>query len=271
MSPSGSDLRRQSKDATRSRCSRAYVIISSVNDYWALCDLFSFTAQFARAKRFCVTHVNEIDGRLLQNFCPPADPHDQFQKEEIEYIRARTNHAFRADVSVRLDYSHRFLAKLALGFGFRLLGESFLASPYSQELRRAMWERDFRQRENFTVRGTDFLSGELREALGPVLLVRGAWVLMVQPSAGDLALAICTPTGRTATIAVSDNPTIWRGAASKQVRDGAVFVIQPEQRFFEGPIAPPQFLAHQAGSISIPRLADLGNKRVSLDALPPKR
>ena len=172
---------------------------------------------------------------------------------------------------MRLDYSHRFLGKLALGFGFRLLGEPFLASPYSQDLRRAMWERDFRQREKLNVRGTDFSSSELRESLGRVVLIRGAWVLLVQPSASDFALAICTPTGRAGTIVVSDDPAIWRGAASSQVRDGAVFVIQPEQRFFEGPIALAQFLAHQAGSISIARLADLEGKRVSVDALPPKR
>ena len=128
----GNPRRRKEEDA-----GRAYVAISSPNEYWALCDLFSFTAQFARAKRYCVTDIEGLDERALQALCPPADPHDQFQKKEIEFIRARTDNTFRANVSVRLDYSHRFLAKLALGFGFRLLGEPFLASPYTQDLRRA--------------------------------------------------------------------------------------------------------------------------------------
>ena len=261
----GKPRRRKEEDA-----GRAYVAIASANEYWALCDLFSFTAQFARAKRYCVTDIKGLNAHALQALCPPADPHDQFQKTEIEFIRARTNNTSRVDMSVRLDYSHRFLAKLALGLGFRLLGEPFLASPYTQSLRRAMWERDFRRRRKLSVRGTDFLRAELKESLDQILFVRGAWVLLLQPSEVDFALVVCTPTGSMATVVLSDDPMIWRATASARVQDGTVFVIQPQQRFFEGPITLPQFLAHQARSISIARLADLENKRVSLDALPPK-
>src|SRR5262249_12097626 len=157
-------------------------------------------------------------------------------------------------VDVRVDYSHRFLAKLALGLGFTLLGMPFLNSPYAQQLRRALREGDFRKRGEIAVRKTGFDS-RANDVLSRVLYLRGAWVLAFLPSTNDLSLAICTPTGRTATVVVSDDPAIWRDAATVEFQYGLVFVIQPQQQFFEGPIPLPQFREHQVGGVSITRLA----------------
>jgi hypothetical protein len=45
-------------------------------------------------------------------------------------------------VAINVQYDYRFMAKLALGVGYALFGDSFLQSNYCSELRKGVWFRD---------------------------------------------------------------------------------------------------------------------------------
>lgn len=248
---------------------RAYLMLASPEPYWWISDLASFHKIFSRSKRYCVTEIIGLPDHLSAICCPPLDENDLEQKREIEYIRSRKKNELQASPEIRIDYSRRFLVKLALGLGFTLLGDAFLSTNYAKTLRLALWQRDIRKRSKLPVRGTDFHSGPTPH-LGDALGIRGAWVILIDSADECLCLSVFTPTARTATIVISDDPMIWQPMLPEEMSVGTVFIVQPQRKLFSGPIALPTYLAHKSGHPLLPLLEDLERSRIRIEDLPKK-
>jgi hypothetical protein len=132
----GDFIRRKQGDA-----GRAYIGLTASHEYWALTGLLSFIAYFPRARFFTVTICAGLPDQLTNCFTPEAEA-TPIEAAELAWIRNRPSGLRGLRASLRLDFSDRFLAKLALGLGHSIIGGRFADSAYAQELRKLLWRRD---------------------------------------------------------------------------------------------------------------------------------
>jgi hypothetical protein len=189
-----------------------------------------------------------------RGLAPGPDPADETQAKGLALIRPRMNDGFKVRPEIRLHCSTRFLAKVALGLGFKLLGEVFISTPYGQELQRAFRESKAQKRATLKVQRTGFLHA-VRDGASQLLRWDGAWVLLLKAATDVLSLTICSPSGYVMRIVISDEPSLWSESRLEVYREGQLFLIVPPRDEFLGPIPLPEYLAHRSG---IGRRADLG-------------
>jgi HNH endonuclease/Protein of unknown function (DUF2934) len=248
---------------------RAYIVLTSQSAYWTVIALRSFALHFNKAKRRCLTAVAGMPD-AWSNLAPPPDVNDRDEAKEVALIGAKGSSGFHVRVPVRLDMSGRFLAKVALGLGFNLLGEAFVATAYAQELRSAVHESDQRKRSALRVRGSGFLLGPHDNAGARILSWSGAWTILIKVIANELCLTICSPSGHMMAVVVSDDPALWADGKLQNYQDGQVFLLLPQRSECSAPVVLPDFLAHRSGVIRQPELGRLERLRIDPRSLPDK-
>ena len=259
----GDFLKRKKFDA-----GRAYLVLTSQNVFWTMTALQSFVAQFGRSRLFCLTRIEGMPPNLATVYVDEKNA-DAIEAREIAWIRARPDgqqHHHR--LSLRIDFSDRFLAKLSLGLGANILGESYLASPYSDELRKLLWFRQNSGAEQPKVRGTNFWQEAKLSQFSKITGWSGAWTILLLGLREGLALYLSTPGGRGMTMAISDDSSFWTAPEFLSYREGCIFIAVPERKLFVGPVAFPAYLAHQLGNIVDPRLESLATMRGNPSRLP---
>jgi hypothetical protein len=85
-----------------------------------------------------------------------------------------------------------------------------------------------------------------------------------------LSLCVLTPSGRMTCILISDDKTLI-DTLDPSYRDGVIWITVPAAGEAVGPIALPQYLAHQTGNNTSQELAALAAKRGDVTKLPPCR
>lgn len=257
--------------AKRSAAGRAYVALISEERLWIFVTLESFRRHFERAERYVVNMEVPTDWPFKM-----PDRADPLQGEDMRTVDAVIA-AGRAGTSIRVrpvipfDLGNRMLAKLGLAVGYKLLGRDFLETDYAKTLRRGFREANMEKRRNIPVRGSGFLDQE--GGLGgaeAVLAWPGGWVLIVKIVEEDLALSVISPSGRSMTVAVCDDPALI-SRLDGLYHDGVIWITVPAAQEAIGPISLAEYLAHRTGARAHPALTVLTSKRGDPRKLPPCR
>jgi hypothetical protein len=171
-------------------------------------------------------------------------------------------------MSIEIGFEQRFMAKLALGLGFNLLGEPYLDTAWAARCRAALWERDPDKRAGLLAATSFFDEGsEIRGAASHIAL-DGVYTFAVLALGACLALILTLPSGRTIAAQISDEPVLWAGPSLADCAWGRVFYLAPQVNFFHGPSSMPAVLQHKRRGPRIEELARLESKRRPWTTLP---
>lgn len=267
VSYAGGDPRRRSKKAN---AGRAYLSFTSTEEFWIVTTLAAFKNQFS-GKRYVVNASLPKEWTAFESL----DRSDPIQKSDLEVVEAiqkasQTQEHVGTQIVIPLDASSRFLSKLALALGYKVLGRDFLKTPYASTLRRGFREADPAKRQNIQVMGSGYLGAQRLGGAEAVMKWPGAWVLCVLITQDKLHLVVVTPAGKTMIVLVCDDPALI-AALPQDVREGQVWLTIPALGEAVGPIPIPAFLAHQIGAAVNVELAALAAKRHDPNLLPPCR
>jgi hypothetical protein len=256
--------------AKKSNAGRAYMALASEERFWILVGLESFRQQFDRAERYVVNMEIPADWPFKN-----PDKTDPLQEEDMKTVEAvieagRAGTLIRVRAVIRFDLANRMLAKLGLAVGYKLFGRSFLETDYAKNLRRGFWEANIEKRRDIPVRGSGFLSQDGIGGAEEVLAWPGGWVLTVNIVEGNLGLSVISPSGRSMTVMVCDDPTLV-SRLEGSYRNGGVWITVPAAQDAVGPISLPEYLAHQTDTRALPALIALASKRGDPGTLPPCR
>ncbi|RBP12952.1 HNH endonuclease [Roseiarcus fermentans] len=252
---------------------RAYLVLTSRVNYWSLTGLYSFVEHFSdiSTRLFCLTVVvgmpSDLEARFVaQRGCT------EVERKEIDWIKGRQeNKVSMMNIALRIDFSDRFLAKIALGVGANILGKRFLETAYVKELRKLLWLKDPDEKSKIRVRGTNIWNAEKTAGVSNILSWGGAWTLFFWAQPEQFSLHICTPSSRGMNVVISDEPELWRAEQFDDYKHGAIFIVIPERKCFSGPVGLAAYLNHRNGHNIDPNLASLEALRIDPGVLPGPR
>jgi hypothetical protein len=263
----GGDPRKGSK---KSRAGRAYLTFTSEEPFWVLVALKSFKLHFN-----CERYIVNADVRDDWTAFKKPDRSNEVQAADlavVESIRevAANGKFIRARPAIHFDLGNRFLAKVALGTGYKTFGKNFLETECAKALRQGFREVDPKKRQNIEVKGSGLFSPAGLGGAEEIIKWPGAWVLFMVVVEEKLTLGIVTPAGKSMNVLVCDDANLV-GKLDKMERDGRIWLTIPALGEAMGPISFPQYLAHQTRNISVPALTALAAKRIDPSSLPPCR
>ncbi|ARK76842.1 hypothetical protein BOC39_25640 [Burkholderia pseudomallei] len=242
---------------------RAYLALTVTHPWWISLALRSFKAHFRRARRYAL-NFSITDDPKDSPFVRAPDAQAQI---DIDKIQSLGNGPRDVNMSIGVNPEARFMAKVARAVGYNLFGDQFLTTAYAAHLKDAMWEQDLERANAIPIYGTGFL-GVPADSAGNLLSWRGAYTIAIMPSKDKLGLHLFTPAGRSAHIAVSDDPGLWRETTT--LHAGQVYVVAPQAKKFVGPIPLLEYAAHLTGSWKQPALLELEACRLDPSLLPPR-
>jgi hypothetical protein len=250
----------------RSRGGRAYIALTSEQPFWILVSLVSFKAHFDKAERFVV------------NIDVPPQWRDSLKKPDITdpvsagdmgvVTTVISGQGGQAKAVIDLDVGERFLAKLGLAIGYKLLSAPFLATDYAKNLQCAFREADVEKRRQIPLRWMTYLNGIGLGGSERLLFWPGGWVLLLNVVDQDLVLTIVAPSSKPMGLVVCDHPTLV-SKLDKVYRDGSIWITIPALGEAVGPVPLPSYIAHQTNALPLPKLVALANQRTDPQALPP--
>ncbi len=179
----------------------------------------------------------------------------------------------RLDHLVQMDllFDVRFLAKLAVAFGFKLLGDDYGNLRYTATLRSLLWTRrsnlDTAQHE---VRMKTYFSGLQDYSFKHFSFPLG-FVFFLNAFKEGLVLGIVFPSGHHVQVSITDNAI--DPDAEKLVRRGRnnVLISIPQLKRTLGPIDLGHFVAWKVSSHKIAQLDDILGRLTDRAAMPPLR
>lgn len=260
----GDIIRRRKVDA-----GRAYLMLRSESPYWLAVSVKSFVANMAPARLFTATLMPNVTGPVMENLTPESDA-TPTEAAELAWIRSEESGTpHMVSFSHRLDFSRRFLSKVALGLGANLFGPKYLGTPYVNELRRALWSTK-EDDDAADLRGTDFMN---ESALTGSRLngIRGTWGLIFTATPKAFGLVIVTPAGRSMAIQIADEPSLWSNPAFAPYHEGLFHFIVPERGHFSDAVSMLDFVSHKIGRRTNPVMAEIEGFQSDPTTLPPLR
>lgn len=250
-------------DPIKRRKDKGYAIIFGTEaiPQWLVIGLLSFKQQFRKAKRYSGNYQLNTEGNTFF-FDEPTES----IKKKIEELKKGTNDWKKLRSVWQTTMDQRFLTKMALGFGYKLLGEPFLASSYANTLSKALWEPDPDKRKAFPVRGKGFLSAENK--ISHILGWDGGHTISLKVTDDQLALTVILFGKFEAHVVISDEPQLWRNLEHMIDENGHIYVIVPQRNIGLGPITLPDYLSHKAGNNLIGSLIKLEAMKIDPTKLP---
>lgn len=253
----------------RNKAGSVYLALTSAEPFWILTTLASVKSLFKKASRF-VVNMEIPEGSTSFS---AVDRNDENQARDMVAVQAiieagEKQQSLRTSIAVTVDVGNRLLAKLALAVGYQLLGKPFLETEYSKMLRAAFREADYEKQKKSLVRGSGYLGDTLGKSVEQRLRLPGAWVLLIWRTGECLGQHIITPSGKTMSVVVCDDP-ILLGKLPEVYNDGVVWLCLPALETAIGPLEFPNYIAHQIGERRLAMLTELEEKRVAFDSLPP--
>jgi len=235
----------------------AAIFLNAADDErWVRLGLRSFLQKFEVERRmvYGVTFATEADTRTFG-----GPPDSTYQAIVDAYLGLdQPKRPTPCNISIRMDYDQRFMAKVALGLGFKHLGESFLDTTWASLLRQTLWAKTVAEQDRLRSIGSGGFD-KSDEALHRVLKWDGGITIALLPAGPRLGL-LFRVFGRSYSVIVSDDPGVWSRCGG--LGHGLVWVIIPQREFSEGPIPMIDFVSHQQGHTAIPALAEAATWRV---------
>lgn len=211
-----------------------FIFVTNDNEIWYPTIFYSFINAF-----------KESDKYLGNGNTPPGGAFSDIPKKlkdlhtSLKNISGKTH---KAGLNLALDGEVRFLAKIALGIGYKLLGDDFANSESAKLLRGFMWAKDSKEREVYPVHGTGFSNinkdeNSMKELFG----WEGGHVLSLTSVGGAIGLHITIYNTVTATIKIDDFKEEYKNI----IGDGLCYIIVPGLRKVVGPMKQIHFLQHK--------------------------
>jgi hypothetical protein len=261
----GDFVRRKRRDV-----GRAYIDLTASHPYWLITGLQSFIAYLEPARLFLVTICEGLPDQLTRGLVPELQA-TPIEAAELDWIRNRPTGSKRPfRMPLRIDFSDRFLAKLALGLGHNIIGSAFHVSPYADELRKLLWRRDPSEGDEIQVLGTGYWQANQFAAVSKMIGLTGAWTILLQAFREGLSASVCTPSGRLMTMVITNDTSLLPRSTLERYHMGELYFAVSQRRMFIGPVELPKYLAHRAGSGVLPAIAELEALKVHESTLPPR-
>ncbi len=253
--------------------SRVYSFISSEHPYWALSNLKSVQAHFTEEPIFLGTD-SDIEAQLDRapqkgKFCQK----DSAALGERNRIRALLDERRPLDQLIQMDllFDVRFLAKLAVAFGFKILGDEFGNLRYTAMLRNLLWTRranlDAVQHQ---VRMKSYFAGLQDYSFKHISFFHG-FVFLIKAFKEGLILGIVFPSGHYAQVSITDSTIDAEAEALVRNVEDYVLVSIPQLRRTLRPFQLPRFISWKLGSHKITELDDIVGRLTDRAAMPPLR
>ena len=167
-----------------------------------------------------------------------------------------------------LLFDVRFLAKLAIAFGFKILGDQFGNLRYTATLRNLLWARranlDTVQHQ---VRMKNYFVGLQDYSFKHIAFPHG-FVFLVKAFREGLILGIVFPSGHYAQVSITDNTIDSDAEAFVRKLEDYVLVSIPQLKRTLGPIQLPRFISWKLGSHKIVELDDIVRRLTDRTAMP---
>ncbi len=252
---------RMSKNKTES--SRVYVVLTSTEKYWILACLAAVKAHFKNAECFIVNMEVSAECNEFKTY----DPNNPIHKKDAVTVEnvisaGRNSRNLRCKFVVRKDTGDRFLAKLGLAIGYKLLGAPFLQTDSAKFLRKGFGEAKYEKRQKIPVRGKNYLSENIDKSLLDFLSWAGAWVLIIWIVASNLTLIVISPSGNFQCVVVSNEIPLIQNLC-QSYEDGIVWLTVPTLGESVGPLSLVDYISHRFGNQIHEELSSLEYKQKS--------
>jgi len=240
----------------------AYIFATTDNPNWMKIVLLSFKEQFKNEKRISGNiGLDEESEEMF--FHKPTEE----EKEIITKLKAYNEPFHKLQTKINLGFDQRFLAKIALGIGFNLLGEDYLESEYALELHRCLWEKDFEKRCKLKVRGTGFLN-EFNQ-IKDYMCYPGAHLINILSVGKELVIGLCLYGVIFAQIVICDDKKYF--SDRQELRSGLIYLLFPQIKKIVGPISLGKYIACKFSGDKLKELEEIENCRIDYKKLPPFR
>jgi hypothetical protein len=219
--------------------------------YWNIVLLKSCENYFGNARR--------ISGNIKAEFY--FDEPTLKESNTLKFFQSISQEMHNDNITIQEGFEQRFLAKLALGLGYNLFGQSFLNSEYSQTLRNAMWEQDLQKRSELIGYSDYFYPNEETFRF---LRLEGLHTLILFP-VGDILLLVFYHFGYTLmTIPLCYEREIWSNSIDSH---GVVYVAAPQLKIFINSLDIPELIAHTIGAKKNPKLEEIEKLKTDVSQL----
>lgn len=163
-------------------------------------------------------------------------------KDLHSHLKSISGKTHNNDLVIPVTGEVRFLAKIALGIGYKLFKEDFANSESAELLRKFMWEKDSEMRKKYLVNGTGFNNIKKDgESMLEILGWEGGHVLALTSVGGAIGLHFTIYNSVTSSIKIADLKEEYKSI----VGDGICYIIIPGLSKVIGPIKIIEFLQHK--------------------------
>jgi HNH endonuclease len=248
---------------------RAYIGLTASHPYWLVTGIGSFIAYLEPARLFLVTVCEGLPYQLVGRFTPESMA-TSTEAAELDWIRNRPtggNRPFRMPLDLR--FADRFLAKLALGLGYNIIGSGYSATAYADQLRKLLWIRDPSDVSEIEVLGTDYWQADQFDSVSKTIGLTGAWTILLRALREGLLVSVCTPGGRTVNMGICNDASLLSRPTIERCYMGELYFAVPQRKAFIGPVSLAQYLSYRSGTSVLPAIAELEALRVDESMLPP--
>ncbi|MDF3813299.1 MULTISPECIES: HNH endonuclease [Rhodopseudomonas] len=254
--------------------SRVYAFNASPHPYWLFSNFKSVTAHFSDEPIFLGADSDIEDQLLNSRTGGKLCKKDAIALRERDFIRALLDKGGRLGHELKLDllFDIRFLAKLALAFGYRLLGERFGRLQYTNRLRNLLWtRRSDIPSTSHDIRMMSYFQGLGEKSPMKSLSIPLGFVFLLSSFKEGIVLSIVFPSGHSTQVSITD-PTIDPEAISfGRTFQDRVLVSIPQLTKIIGPFRPMDYIAWVGGQHKIPELDQLMNSITIRSLLPSLR
>jgi HNH endonuclease len=255
----------------KDEASRVYVFVSSQKRYWLLSNIKSAPAQF-KEETIYFGADSDVEGQLPRDrakgrFCQK----DVDAIAERDKIRLVLNEGRLLKHVVKLDmlFDVRFLAKLAITFGHKLLGDEYGDLQYTDRLRSLLWTRRSRlDPAQHLVRMRSYFSGLQDYSLKPLSFPLG-FVFMLKIIDENIVAAIAFPSGHFVQVSITDSSVDTSFSVRDYFVDEHVLISIPQLKRTLAPIKLNDYVAWATGNLRISELDGLKARITPRSQLPP--
>jgi hypothetical protein len=152
-------------------------------------------------------------------------------------------------ISIAMGFEERFLAKIALGIGFKYLDDSFASSDDANLLREFMNEKDWEKRKNIGVKFTGIIpkmGNHDSDFLKDITTWKGGHTILLLPFGEMLSLWVNFYEHHTFGVLITKDKNHWDGKIDKS---GLLFVLTPTLKKFTGPLNLITLFAHNSEDV----------------------
>ena len=134
----GDPRKRKNKDA-----GEVYLVGKSDNPFWVKLLFSAYKKQFKKSKRFFVNYDFQDEEKKV------IIPLTNVQNDVVQLLSELHQKAetFTHTLAIQLHFNIRFQAKMSLGLGYTLFGESYSQSFEAQNIRNVFWNKEYQNLE----------------------------------------------------------------------------------------------------------------------------